>query len=98
MHGHTFIALVRRYVTHVSFFPPSASFLPVVASDRNGVEPVFFFIYVLSLFADATLLALRTIEFAPIAGVDRVCPSFFEKVPYARKRRIPFANTVSDNR
>lgn len=79
MHGHTFIALVRHYVTHMSFFPPSASISPVVASGKNGVEPIFF-IYVLSLFADATLLALRAIEFAPIAGVDRASMSkFFRK-------------------
>jgi len=52
---------------------PFSSAAPFSRPSRNGVEPVvfFFFTYIFSLFADATLLALRAVEFAPIANVDR---------------------------
>lgn len=45
-------------------FPPAAP--PV------GMASSQFFTYVPSLFADATLLALRAIEFAPISAADQV--------------------------
>jgi len=65
------LALLRRYITHVSFF-----FRRSLARREMALSQ-FFFTYILSLFADATLLALRAVEFAPIADVDRTSMSKF---------------------